>query len=241
MMKKLKPLYFALDFQTGNEALDFLERHQLAGIPVKVGMELFYKEGPNIIHQLKEKGHEIFLDLKLHDIPETVRRAMRGLAGMNVDVVNIHAQGGEEMMKAAKIGLQEGAQGHIPVLLAVTVLTSSDQKMLEDELLIDHPLADVVKHYAGRAEKCGVDGVVCSVEEAEIIKKHTALAALTPGIRLAGGAHHDQKRVATPEKALENGSDAMVVGRAIRDAEKPREMYRKIKEAFQHGSINTHS
>ncbi len=240
MLKKLKPLYFALDFQTGDEALDFLERHHLTGIPVKVGMELFYKEGPSIIHRLKENGHEIFLDLKLHDIPETVRRAMRGLASMNIDVVNVHAQGGEEMMRSAKLGLEEGAQDHVPILLAVTILTSSDQKMLEEELLIDHPLTDVVKHYGTRADKCGVDGAVCSVEEAEIIKKHTALAALTPGIRLPGGEKHDQKRVATPEKARENGSDAMVVGRAIRDAEKPGEMYRKIKEAFQHESINTH-
>ncbi|MGR9050228.1 orotidine-5'-phosphate decarboxylase [Halobacillus faecis] len=239
-MKKLKPLYFALDFQTGNEALDFLERNHLTGIPVKVGMELFYKEGPTVIHQLKEKGHEIFLDLKLHDIPETVRRAMRNLASLEVDVVNVHAQGGEDMMKAAKIGLKEGAQGQVPVLLAVTVLTSSDQQMLKDQLLIDHPLAEVVKHYGMRAEKCGVDGVVCSVEEAGIIKKNTGLAALTPGIRLDGGEQHDQKRVATPEKARVTGSDAMVVGRAIRDAENPLEMYKKIKEAFQHESINHH-
>ncbi|MBX0356510.1 orotidine-5'-phosphate decarboxylase [Halobacillus sp. Nhm2S1] len=240
-MKKLKPLYFALDFQTGNEALDFLECHHLTAIPVKVGMELFYKEGPSIIHRLKENGHEIFLDLKLHDIPETVRRAMRNLASMNVDVVNVHAQGGEDMMKAAKIGLEEGAHNHVPVLLAVTVLTSSDQQMLNEQLLIEHPLAEVVKHYGMGAEKCGVDGVVCSVEEAGIIKKNTGLVTLTPGIRLAGGEHHDQKRVATPEKARINGSDAMVVGRAIRDAENPQRMYRKIKEAFQYESINPHS
>lgn len=241
MMKKLKPLYFALDFQTGKEALDFLKRNDLTGIPVKVGMELFYKEGPAIIHQLKEMEHEIFLDLKLHDIPETVRRAMRNLASMKVDVVNVHAQGGEDMMKAAKIGLEEGAQGHVPILLAVTVLTSSDQQMLKEQLLINRPLAEVVKHYGMRAEKCGVDGVVCSVEEAGIIKKHTTLAALTPGIRLAGGENHDQKRVATPEKARKNGSDAMVVGRAIRDAENPGDIYKTIKEAFQHESINTHT
>ncbi|CDQ19813.1 orotidine-5'-phosphate decarboxylase [Halobacillus karajensis] len=240
-MKKLDPIYFALDFESGKEALSFLNEHSLEGIPVKVGMELYYKEGASIIHALKKNGHSIFLDLKLHDIPETVSRSMRSLAGLDIEVINVHAQGGAEMMQAAKRGLEEGAAGEVPLLLAVTVLTSSDQKMLNEEMLVNHSLSDVVKHYGQLAEKCGVDGVVCSVSEAAIIKKETNLAALTPGIRLSGGEKHDQKRVATPAVAEEKGSDSIVVGRAIRDARQPEKTYQQIKEAFQHAKSVHHS
>ncbi len=241
MMKELQPVYFALDFETGEEALGFLERHQLTGIPVKVGMELYYREGASIIERLKQNGHNIFLDLKLHDIPETVRRAMRNLASLGVDVVNVHAQGGSRMMTSAKHGLQEGAAGHTPILLGVTMLTSTDQSMMEQELLYDRKLHDVVLHYAQLAEKSGVDGVVCSVEEAELIHRHTKLSALTPGIRLPGGNAHDQKRIATPEIAGQKGSNSIVVGRAIRDAENPFATYQQIKEAFTYGQSTAHS
>ncbi|KHE71202.1 orotidine-5'-phosphate decarboxylase [Halobacillus sp. BBL2006] len=231
-MKSLQPVYFALDFETGEEALNFLQAHQLKSIPVKVGMELFYREGPEMIQKLKEDGHSIFLDLKLHDIPETVCRAMRNLAKLDVDVVNVHAQGGSTMMEAAKKGLEEGAKAERPLLLAVTILTSTDQTMVEKELLLDRPVSEIVEHYGELAEKSGADGVVCSVEEAALIKEYTNLYALTPGIRLEGSETHDQKRVATPMAALERGSDSIVVGRAIRDAEDPYATYQQIKEEF---------
>lgn len=240
-MKKLQPVYFALDFETGEEALSFLQENKLNGIPVKVGMELFYMAGAKIIADLKSKGHPIFLDLKLHDIPETVRRSMRNLAKLDVDVVNVHAQGGKEMMEAAKQGLQEGASAELPVLLAVTMLTSSDQRMIEDELLLNRPLEDMVLHYSTLAEESGVDGVVCSVSEAHMIKKRTGLVTLTPGIRLHEGSKHDQKRVATPEEASEKGSDSIVIGRTIRDAENPETTYLNIKEAFTDGQPTTYS
>ncbi len=240
MMSQLKTVYFALDFETGIEAVQFLKKHRLEGIPVKVGMELFYREGAEVINQLKQQGHDIFLDLKLHDIPETVRRSMRNIAKLEVDVVNVHAQGGKTMMRAAKEGLEEGAQGKRPVLLAVTMLTSSDQTMVEEELLLSHKLPEVVRHFAEIAEKSGMDGVVCSVEEAELVKTHTNLLTLTPGIRLNGGETHDQKRVATPEVANEKGSDAIVVGRAIREADDPAAAYEQIKEAFHNEEPTTH-
>lgn len=239
-MNRLDPVYFALDFETGQEAMEFLEQHHLNGIPVKVGMELFYREGPGMIHQLKDAGHSIFLDLKLHDIPETVRRSMRNLAKLNVDVINVHAQGGGTMLKAARTGLEEGSSEERPLLLAVTMLTSTDQSMLEKELLLDRPLTEVVEHYGELAEKNGVDGVVCSVEESQLIKEHTNLYALTPGIRLEGGDKHDQKRVATPALAMEKGSDSIVVGRAIREADDPYAVYQQIKEEF-HRDFQHHS
>ncbi|RWZ60666.1 orotidine-5'-phosphate decarboxylase [Halobacillus fulvus] len=232
-MKKLEPVYFALDFEDGETALQFLKEHGLHGIPVKVGMELFYREGPSIVKQLKEQGHNIFLDLKLHDIPETVRRAMRNLAHLGVDVVNVHAQGGTEMMKAARKGLEEASGDARPLLLAVTVLTSMDRRVLEKELRLDRSVADAVSHYGDLAIESGVDGVVCSVEEAGLIKRKEKLLALTPGIRLSDGDRHDQKRVATPEVASDQGSDSIVVGRAIRDAKHPKATYLHIKEAFE--------
>lgn len=232
-MSRLSPVYFALDFETGEQALDFLKNNNMEGIPVKVGMELYYREGPAIINRLKEQNHSIFLDLKLHDIPETVKRSMRNLARMQVEVVNVHAQGGHKMMKAAKEGLEEGTVGDDrPILLAVTMLTSTDQSMLNEELLLDSTVAEAVGHYASLAEGSGVDGVVCSVQEAEWIKKNTGLFALTPGIRLQGGNTHDQKRIATPGEALQKGSDSIVVGRAIREAEDPLTTYQEIKEEF---------
>lgn len=240
-MKKMQPIYFALDFENAAIALSFLDENHLSGIPVKVGMELYYQEGPSIIQQLKSRGHDIFLDLKLHDIPETVRRSMRNLAKLDVDVINVHAQGGAEMIQAAKRGLEEGASEDTPVLLAVTMLTSTDQKMLELDLLLKESLTNVVHHYSKLAQINGADGVVCSVKEAAMIKQQTNLLALTPGIRAENAGQHDQKRVATPAEAVENGSDSIVVGRAIRDAENPRATYKKMKEAFTYGQQTTHS
>ena len=232
-MKQLQPVYFALDFPSGDEALAFLEQHRLDGLPVKVGMELYYKEGPSMIQRLKEKGHDIFLDLKLHDIPATVGRAMKNLASLDVDVVNMHAQGGTAMMTAAVQGLEEASTDEKPILLAVTMLTSTDQQMIERELLLDTPLAEVVGHYTNLAKKSGVDGVVCSVHEAQLVK-NMGMLALTPGIRLREGESHDQKRIATPAVARERGSDSIVVGRAIRQADDPYATYHQIKEAFAH-------
>ncbi|MBA2174237.1 orotidine-5'-phosphate decarboxylase [Halobacillus locisalis] len=232
-MKQLQPVYFALDFPTGNEAIDFLQVNRLDAIPVKVGMELFYKEGPPMIQRLKERGHPIFLDLKLHDIPATVGRAMRNLASLDVDVVNVHAQGGAAMMRAAVQGVEEGATNERPILLAVTMLTSTDQEMVEREMLLDNSIPKVVRHYTNLAKNSGVDGVVCSVHEAELVK-NTAMLALTPGIRLGSGDIHDQKRIASPDVARERGSDSIVVGRAIREADDPHVTYHQIKEAFTH-------
>ncbi|MCA0969340.1 orotidine-5'-phosphate decarboxylase [Halobacillus litoralis] len=229
-MKKLQPVYFALDFPTGEEALDFLEKHHLNGIPVKVGMELYYREGAVILQVLKSRGHSIFLDLKLHDIPATVGRTMKNLANLDVDVVNVHAQGGSEMMRQAVQGL-EASEKERPVLLAVTMLTSSDQKMVERELLLEREIGEVVSHYTELAKNSGVDGVVCSVHEAEQVRE-SGMLALTPGIRLDASDSHDQKRVATPHVAKVQGSHSIVVGRAIRDAEDPYTTYHQIKEAF---------
>lgn len=231
-MKRLEPVYFALDFPSGREALDFLDKNRLKEIPVKVGMELFYKEGAGIIEELKNRNHNIFLDLKLHDIPATVERSMRILSDLEVDVVNIHAQGGREMMRAAVRGLDQGA-GERPTLLAVTMLTSSDRTMMEEELLLKKTMDEVVHHYTSLAHSCGVDGVVCSVHEASLVR-NVGMLALTPGIRLDNGQSHDQKRVATPEVARIEGSDSIVVGRAIRDAQDPFTRYHQIKEAFSH-------
>ncbi|ASF39338.1 orotidine-5'-phosphate decarboxylase [Halobacillus halophilus] len=236
-MKQLRPVYFALDFEKGEEALHFLQSYQLGGIPVKVGMELFYREGPQIIQQLKENHHPVFLDLKLHDIPKTVQRAMANLARLGVDVVNVHAQGGSDMIQAAREGLEQVDESQRPLLLAVTILTSSDAGMIQNELLLSRSLESMVVHYAEMAEQNGADGVVCSVKESRLIKEAAGkeFYTLTPGIRLPSGEMHDQKRVATPEEAKKEQSNSIVVGRAIRDAKDPRHAYETVKEAFTNG------
>ncbi|MGP4078143.1 orotidine-5'-phosphate decarboxylase [Halobacillus sp. K22] len=236
-MKQLHPVYFALDFETGADALHFLKSYQLEGIPVKVGMELFYREGPAIIRQLKENHHPVFLDLKLHDIPKTVQRAMANLARLGVDVVNVHAQGGSDMIEAARDGLEQEDESKRPLLLAVTILTSSDAAMIQNELLLSHSLESMVVHYAEMAKQNGADGVVCSVKESRLIKEAAGeeFYTLTPGIRLPSGETHDQKRVATPEEAKKEQSNSIVVGRAIRESEDPRHTYETMKEAFTHG------
>ncbi|MBN8234378.1 orotidine-5'-phosphate decarboxylase [Halobacillus kuroshimensis] len=240
-MKVLKPVYFALDFSSGREALDFLTLHHLEGVPVKVGMELFYKEGAPFIAELKRRNHAVFLDLKLHDIPETVRRAMKNLAGLGVDIVTIHASGGSHMIEAARKGLSEGADGKTPLLFAVTVLTSMDERAMSREWKVEESTKDMVLHYSLLAAEHGADGVVCSVHEASLVKKESGLLTLTPGIRLPGGPVHDQKRTATPVKAAMEGSDAIVVGRPIRNSGEPEDTYQTIKGEFLHGKKSVDS
>ncbi len=227
----MNKLFLALDFPTWAEAEQFLRKHELEKIPVKVGMELYYREGPMIIEKLKEMDCPIFLDLKLYDIPTTVYRAMKNIARLGVDFVNVHALGGGEMIARAKEGLSSG--GMDTKLLAVTLLTSMDEERMTRELNMKGSLAENVVHLACLAQKNGADGVVCSVHEAEQIKKACgeSFLTVTPGIRSEKSATHDQKRIATPAIAKEKGADILVVGRTITEADNPKQMYETmIKE-----------
>ncbi|MGZ3121562.1 5'-phosphate decarboxylase [Bacillus subtilis] len=196
-------------------------------------MELFYQEGPSIVKQLKERNCELFLDLKLHDIPTTVNKAMKRLASLGVDLVNVHAAGGKKMMQAALEGLEEGtpAGKKRPSLIAVTQLTSTSEQIMKDELLIEKSLIDTVVHYSKQAEESGLDGVVCSVHEAKAIYQAVSPSFLTvtPGIRMSEDAANDQVRVATPAIAREKGSSAIVVGRSITKAEDPVKAYKAVR------------
>lgn len=226
----------ALDFQTKSEVEDFLDKFQEEKLYVKVGMELFYGEGIEMIKAIKERGHKIFLDLKLHDIPNTVKSAMKQLAKLDVDMVNVHASGSVAMMKAAIDGLQEGTMnGKRPLCIAVTCLTSLDQEILDNELLIHEPLEDVVLKWAENAKEAGLDGVVCSPLESQSIHEHLGMDFLTvtPGIRLASDSVNDQKRVTTPAMAKDLTSSYIVVGRTITRAENPVETYREVYRQFQ--------
>lgn len=221
----------ALDFHSGEKALAFLQ--QLEGkVNVKVGMELYYKEGPAILQHIQQLGHDIFLDLKLHDIPNTVKSAMKVLAQLGVQLVNVHAAGGKTMMKAALEGLQEGtpAGQNRPLIIAVTQLTSTDEQQVNEEQLIQVTLEQSVVHYAKLAKEAGLDGVVCSVHEARAITEACGPTFLkvTPGIRMADDDAHDQKRIATPNVAKETGSTHIVVGRAITQAANPQQAYERI-------------
>ncbi|MCP3031133.1 orotidine-5'-phosphate decarboxylase [Halobacillus sp. A1] len=235
-MNQLEEIYVALDFESKMQTISFLDEHELDGVPVKVGMELFYKEGPAMILELKKRNHPLFLDLKSHDIPATVKRAMRSISSLGVDVVNVHAAGGSRMIEAAKEGLAQESSCDTK-LLAVTQLTSTDQDTLKSELLIDRPLNDVVTEYSKLSKRSGADGVVCSVKEVEAIKKACGreFLALTPGIRQAEDDRHDQKRIATPFDAGFQGSDSIVVGRSITQSKNPRDTYEQFKEAFSNG------
>ncbi|AUZ26335.1 orotidine-5'-phosphate decarboxylase [Bacillus subtilis] len=223
----------ALDFASAEETLAFLAPFQKEPLFVKVGMELFYQEGPSIVKQLKERNCELFLDLKLHDIPTTVNKAMKRLAGLGVDLVNVHAAGGKNMMQAALEGLEEGtpAGKKRPSLIAVTQLTSTSEQMMKDELLIQRSLIDTVVHYSKLAEESGLDGVVCSVHEAKAIYEAVSPSFLTvtPGIRMSEDASNDQIRVATPAIAREKGSSAIVVGRSITKAADPVKAYEAVR------------
>jgi len=224
-----KDVIIALDFPTKEETLSFLDRFPEGEKPfVKIGMELFYAEGPSVIREVKARGHRIFLDLKLHDIPNTVRRAMAVLSRLDADMVNLHAAGAGEMMRAAREGLTR-PDGTRPLLIAVTQLTSTDAAALKNELLIETPMAQTVLSYARNAARCGLDGVVCSPLEAAAVKSACggAFLTVTPGVRFAGGDAGDQKRVMTPENAGKNGCDYLVMGRPITQAPDPVGAYRR--------------
>ena len=228
-----KDVIIACDFSSKEELYAFLEKLGDQKPYLKVGMELYYKEGAPMVRELKAKGFKIFLDLKLHDIPNTVYKAMRNLGELGVDITNVHAAGGIKMMAAALKGLREGAgEGAMPKLIAVTQLTSTDAETLKNELLIGESVENTVKHYALNAKTAGLDGVVCSPLEASIIKE-LGLISVTPGIRLAGDSVDDQKRVTTPAKAREMGSTYIVVGRSITGAEDPREAYIRCTKEFK--------
>lgn len=250
-LKMGKDVIIACDFASAEETIRFLDkfnkiREEVVRCDdisvrtsrpfVKIGMELFYAEGPQIIRTLKARGHSVFLDLKLHDIPNTVKKSMQVLGEYGVDMVNVHAAGGIEMMKAAKAGLMLGAARYAekPKLIAVTQLTSTDEETMHRELLIERPLNEVVRQYALNAKEAGLDGVVCSAHEAADI--HVACGedflTVTPGIRLAGDSEGDQKRVMTPADARKAGSDYIVVGRSITAESKPIEAYTTCCEDF---------
>ena len=228
-----RDVIIACDFPTAEDTCRFLDNFKDEKPFVKIGMELFYGAGPDIVREIKSRGHKIFLDLKLHDIPNTVKKAMSVLSGLDVDICNLHAAGGADMMKAAVEGLTR-ADGTRPLLIAVTQLTSIDQTRLENELLIDKPIDQVVMGYALNAKQSGLDGVVCSPLEAG--KVHgtcgESFLTVTPGIRFADGNVGDQQRVTTPAKAKELGSDFIVVGRPITAAEDPVAAYRRCVKDF---------
>ncbi|MBQ6029952.1 MAG: orotidine-5'-phosphate decarboxylase [Oscillospiraceae bacterium] len=228
-----KDVIIACDFPSAEQTLAFLDRFTGRKPFVKIGMELFYAAGPDIVRQIKARGHKIFLDLKLHDIPNTVRRAMAVLSNLDVDLVNLHAAGTVEMMKAALEGLTR-PDGTRPLLIAVTQLTSTNQEALEQELLIEKPIDEVVMSYAENAKKAGLDGVVCSPLEAEKVHARCgeSFLTVTPGVRFADGDRGDQKRVMTPEQAKEIGSDYIVVGRPITQAQNPAAAYERCCREF---------
>ena len=223
----------ALDFDNAEKVYGFLDLFGERKLFVKIGMELFYAEGPEIVRQIKARGHRIFLDLKLHDIPNTVKKAMRVLSSLDVDLCNLHAAGTREMMEAALEGLTR-EDGTRPLLIAVTQLTSTDERALHEELLIDRPMPEVVLSYAKLAEEAGLDGVVCSPLEAGAVHKRcgSCFLTVTPGVRFADGDRGDQKRVMTPAEARKNGSDYIVVGRPITAAENPVEAYERCVREF---------
>ena len=228
-----KDVIIACDFAGAEQTYAFLDRFTGAKPFVKIGMELFYAEGPDIVRGIKERGHRIFLDLKLHDIPNTVKKAMAVLSRLDVDMVNLHAAGTSAMMEAALEGLTR-PDGSRPLLLAVTQLTSTDQESMERDLLIREPIDQVVMHYALTARNAGLDGVVCSPLEAGKVHQVCGgtFLTVTPGIRFADGAAGDQKRVTTPAKAKELGSDYIVVGRPVTAAADPVEAYRRCTADF---------
>ena len=228
-----KDVIVACDFSSKEQVFTFLDKFTGRKPFVKIGMELYYAEGPEIVRQIKARGHKIFLDLKLHDIPNTVKKAMAVLSGLDVDMCNVHAAGTSAMMKAALEGLTR-PDGSRPLLIAVTQLTSTDEDSMKRELLIDRPLDQVVMSYAQTAKEAGLDGVVCSPLEAG--KVHQAcgdgFVTVTPGVRFADGDVGDQKRVTTPEKAKELGSDYIVVGRPITAAADPVAAYERCVKEF---------
>ena len=228
-----RDVIIACDFKNAEETFKFLDKFKDRKPFVKIGMELFYSEGPEIVREIKRRGHKIFLDLKLHDIPNTVKKAMTSLSRLDVDMCNIHAGGGKEMMKAAIEGLTR-EDGSRPILIGVTMLTSVNQEIIENDLLIKENLNDVVLHYASNCKDSGLDGVVCSPLEAGIVHERCGddFVTVTPGIRFADNDSGDQKRVTTPEDAKKIGSDYIVVGRAITGSSDPVEAYNRCVKEF---------
>ena len=228
-----KDVIIACDFASAEETLAFLDKFTEEKPYVKIGMELYYAEGPQIVKKIKERGHKIFLDLKLHDIPNTVKKAMKVLSALDVDMCNLHAAGTVAMMEAALEGLTR-EDGTRPLLIAVTQLTSTDQERMEKDLLIEKPLEEVVDHYAANAKKAGLDSVVCSPLEAARVHElcGEGFLTVTPGVRFADGDAGDQVRVTTPQRAKEIGSDYIVVGRPITQAEDPVAAYRRCVSEF---------
>lgn len=228
-----KDVIIACDFAGRDEVFNFLDKFTDVKPFVKIGMELFYAEGPQIVRDIKARGHKIFLDLKLHDIPNTVKKAMAVLSRLDVDMCNLHAGGTKAMMEAAVEGLTR-PDGSRPILIAVTQLTSTGAEQLREDLLINEPMEKVVMHYAQNAAKAGLDGVVCSPLEAAAV--HTACGndflTVTPGIRFADGDKGDQVRVTTPAEAKKTGSDYIVVGRPVTAAADPVAAYRRCAEEF---------
>ena len=233
MSQLKKDVMVALDFSSKQEVMDFLDLFTEEKPFVKIGMELYYAEGPSIVREIKARGHKIFLDLKLHDIPNTVKKAMAVLSNLDVDMCNLHAAGTVAMMEGALAGLTR-ADGTRPLLIAVTQLTSTSEERMREDLLIERPLDEVVMHYASRARVAGLDGVVCSPLEAG--KVHDVCGkdflTVTPGVRFADGEVGDQVRVTTPARARELGSDFIVVGRPITQAADPVAAYRRCVKEF---------
>ena len=228
-----KDVIIACDFSSAEKTFEFLDKFEGKKPFVKIGMELFYAEGPSIVREIKARGHKIFLDLKLHDIPNTVKKAMAVLSGLDVDMCNLHAGGTRRMMEAALEGLTR-PDGTRPLLIAVTQLTSTDQESMETDLLIHEPIDKVVMHYAENAKEAGLDGVVCSPLESGKVHEVCGgdFLTVTPGVRFADGDNGDQKRVMTPAQAKEIGSDYIVVGRPITAAEDPVAAYNRCVEEF---------
>ena len=228
-----KDVIIACDFASAEAALGFLDKFKEEKPFVKIGMELFYAEGPSIVKKIKDRGHKIFLDLKLHDIPNTVKKSMAVLSSLNVDMCNLHAAGTSRMMTAALEGLTR-PDGTRPLLIAVTQLTSTDEETMQNELLINEKIGEVVMKYAENAKNSGLDGVVCSPLEAGIVHDRCGkdFMTVTPGVRFADGDIGDQKRVMTPAEAKKIGSDYIVVGRPITAAEDPVAAYRRCVAEF---------
>ena len=235
-----KDVIIACDFNSKADLMTFLDKFENGDRKpfLKVGMELFYAEGPAIVKEIKARGHKIFLDLKLHDIPNTVKKAMAVLSALDVDICNLHAAGTAAMMEAALEGLTR-ADGTRPLLIAVTQLTSTSEERMQKDLLIDRPLDEVVMHYAKNAKDAGLDGVVCSPLEAGKVKAvcGDAFLTVTPGVRFADGEIGDQVRVTTPAKARELGSDYIVVGRPITQAADPVQAYHRCIREFLGGEV----
>ena len=229
-----RDVIIACDFASAEATYAFLDRFTEEKPFVKIGMELYYAEGPAIVREIRRRGHSVFLDLKLHDIPNTVEKAMRVLSRLDVQMVNLHAAGTKAMMEAALRGLTR-EDGTRPILLAVTQLTSTSEERMHDELLIRGSIADCVCHYAWMAKEAGLDGVVCSPLEAGMVKEKCGkeFLTVTPGIRFADGVVGDQVRITTPARAKETGSDFIVVGRPITAAEDPVAAYRQCVKEFR--------